>query len=257
MNLLLTIENNDRVEAKPKKLDLVLNARKAPIATTRTVLSYLKPYELVVLAQVNHHLQSIANDEKIWEKLYCQTVDKLCDTNPSEDKNWIQTSITSGRSKKSSNINHGASLISSFSYSKLHPTMSWKLNFFVQNILKPQELLLCYAAWGRTVVCIDQDIYDLTGFAHQHPGGDSILAEYNGTDATVAFQHFAHSDSAKGMMSSFCLFSVKSHLGRKGTLQKAMCLLKTTEVHQKWLKTQRKARGSFRIKTSRTSLLSF
>ena len=51
---------------------------------------------------------------------------------------------------------------------------------------------------------IDGRVYDLTEFAHLHPGGLKIIREYTGMDATQAYQNILHNanpeiDSMLGM----------------------------------------------------------
>ncbi|KAJ3530124.1 hypothetical protein NM208_g9468 [Fusarium decemcellulare] len=45
-------------------------------------------------------------------------------------------------------------------------------------------------------IAIDKNVYDITGYMSKHPGGDDILAEVLGTDATQAFHEVGHSDEA-------------------------------------------------------------
>ncbi|KAM5457473.1 putative stearoyl-CoA 9-desaturase [Microsporum audouinii] len=58
---------------------------------------------------------------------------------------------------------------------------------------------------GRRLVCIDGIIHDITGFIKDHPGGEKILQEVIGTDATNAFYdghpHSLHAEATMAEMS--------------------------------------------------------
>ncbi|XP_067623209.1 uncharacterized protein [Eurosta solidaginis] len=45
-------------------------------------------------------------------------------------------------------------------------------------------------------IVIYDRVYDVTKFMHLHPGGEQIILEYAGRDATLAFQGTGHSQSA-------------------------------------------------------------
>lgn len=59
------------------------------------------------------------------------------------------------------------------------------------------------AASGKVWVVIDGGVYDLTTFLESHPGGQGILREYIGRDATEAFARAGHSDPARVLMLNF------------------------------------------------------
>ncbi|KAI8718735.1 Cytochrome b5 heme-binding domain-containing protein [Fusarium sp. LHS14.1] len=45
-------------------------------------------------------------------------------------------------------------------------------------------------------IVIDNNVYEITDYMSKHPGGDDILAEVLGTDATQAFHEVGHSEEA-------------------------------------------------------------
>ncbi|KAK4087765.1 hypothetical protein PCL_01558 [Purpureocillium lilacinum] len=45
-------------------------------------------------------------------------------------------------------------------------------------------------------IVIDNKVYEITDYMLKHPGGDDILAEVLGTDATQAFHEVGHSEEA-------------------------------------------------------------
>lgn len=46
-------------------------------------------------------------------------------------------------------------------------------------------------------------VYDVTPFLDEHPGGEEILIENAGTDATEAFEDVGHSTDAREMMQTY------------------------------------------------------
>jgi len=48
-------------------------------------------------------------------------------------------------------------------------------------------------------------VYDVTKFLDDHPGGDEVLLQTAGTDATDDFDNAGHSDNAKVQMEDFYL----------------------------------------------------
>ncbi|GAA0176548.1 oxidoreductase [Lithospermum erythrorhizon] len=47
---------------------------------------------------------------------------------------------------------------------------------------------------------IDGKVFDVTKFLEEHPGGEDVLIEYSGTDATKAFEDIGHSKKAKNLL---------------------------------------------------------
>ncbi|KAG0223674.1 hypothetical protein BGX31_008368 [Mortierella sp. GBA43] len=43
-------------------------------------------------------------------------------------------------------------------------------------------------------------VYDCTGFLDEHPGGDEVLLQEAGQDATDAFEDVGHSDEARSLL---------------------------------------------------------
>ena len=51
---------------------------------------------------------------------------------------------------------------------------------------------------GWTVIY--DKVYDVTGFLSLHPGGEDVILEYLGYDATLAFRGVGHSKAAVRML---------------------------------------------------------
>ncbi|XP_075496554.1 cytochrome b5 [Primulina tabacum] len=52
-------------------------------------------------------------------------------------------------------------------------------------------------------VVIDGKVYDVTTYLEEHPGGDDILLEVTGKDATDEFEDAGHSKTARELMGQF------------------------------------------------------
>jgi cytochrome b involved in lipid metabolism len=51
-------------------------------------------------------------------------------------------------------------------------------------------------------------VYDVTQLLSKHPGGEKVLLEYAGKDATPGFEGRDHSDKAKNWMKDFAIGSL-------------------------------------------------
>ncbi|KAJ3084304.1 cytochrome b5 [Rhizoclosmatium globosum] len=47
---------------------------------------------------------------------------------------------------------------------------------------------------------IEKDVYDCTKFLEEHPGGEEVMMENAGFDATDAFEEIGHSDDARDLL---------------------------------------------------------
>ena len=52
-------------------------------------------------------------------------------------------------------------------------------------------------------------VYDVTEWQHSHPGGDFILQEYGGKDASDMFRSVQHSPDANGIRPNFMIARLK------------------------------------------------
>ncbi|AWP01579.1 putative cytochrome b5-like [Scophthalmus maximus] len=54
-----------------------------------------------------------------------------------------------------------------------------------------------------TWLIIKEKVYDVTGFLEEHPGGEEVLLEQAGGDATESFEDVGHSIDAREMLEQF------------------------------------------------------
>jgi len=52
-------------------------------------------------------------------------------------------------------------------------------------------------------IVVNNDVYDVTEFLNEHPGGEEVLLEQAGKDASEAFEDVGHSSDAREMMLKF------------------------------------------------------
>ncbi|XP_049875259.1 cytochrome b5-like [Pectinophora gossypiella] len=55
---------------------------------------------------------------------------------------------------------------------------------------------------------INNDVYDVTAFLNEHPGGEDALLKYGGKDGTQAFEDVGHSPDARELMKKFKIGSL-------------------------------------------------
>ncbi|KAI5711294.1 cytochrome b5-like isoform X2 [Diaphorina citri] len=55
----------------------------------------------------------------------------------------------------------------------------------------------------NVVIIYDNGVYNVTNYLTEHPGGEEILLEQNGEDATEVFNDIGHSSDARETMKKF------------------------------------------------------
>ncbi|XP_062564106.1 cytochrome b5-like isoform X2 [Armigeres subalbatus] len=69
---------------------------------------------------------------------------------------------------------------------------------------------------------IDNKVYDVTKFQNEHPGGEEVLIEHAGKDATNEFNDVGHSTDAKEQMKQFVVGEIiEAERKKKATNQDA------------------------------------
>merc|ERR1711993_154255 len=64
---------------------------------------------------------------------------------------------------------------------------------------------------------IHDKVYDVTNFLDEHPGGEEILIEHAGQDATEPFEDVGHSSDSREMMAEYLIGELNEE-DRKGNL---------------------------------------
>ncbi|CAF0868989.1 unnamed protein product [Rotaria sordida] len=55
----------------------------------------------------------------------------------------------------------------------------------------------------KCILLINNRVYDVTKFLEEHPGGEEVLKEQHGRDATNAFEDVGHSSDAREQMKTY------------------------------------------------------
>ncbi|XP_022059043.1 cytochrome b5 isoform X2 [Acanthochromis polyacanthus] len=66
-----------------------------------------------------------------------------------------------------------------------------------------------------TWLIIHDKVYDITGFLEEHPGGEEVLLEQAGADATESFEDVGHSTDAREMLQQYFIGEVHMDDRRK------------------------------------------
>jgi len=72
-----------------------------------------------------------------------------------------------------------------------------------------------------TWIIIHNNVYNVTSFLNEHPGGEEVLLEQNGHDATEPFEDIGHSTDARQMMESYKIGELVEEERTKNTGKKA------------------------------------
>ena len=59
------------------------------------------------------------------------------------------------------------------------------------------------ASYEECIIIVDEKVYNVTSFLGRHPGGEDIILEWLGRDATSAFEGKGHSEQAYQMLKEF------------------------------------------------------
>jgi len=62
---------------------------------------------------------------------------------------------------------------------------------------------------NSTWIVIHDEVYDVTKFLEEHPGGEEVLLEQAGKDATEHFEDVGHSTDARTMMKDYLIGELK------------------------------------------------
>jgi len=60
---------------------------------------------------------------------------------------------------------------------------------------------------------IHDKVYDTTAFVDEHPGGEEVLLDVGGQDATEAFEDVGHSDEAREILEGLLVGTLKRQAG--------------------------------------------
>jgi len=71
------------------------------------------------------------------------------------------------------------------------------------------EELRKHSAQGDLWLLVNGEVYNVTSFMDEHPGGDEVLLSEAGKDATEAFEDVGHSDDARKMLPSLLVGSIE------------------------------------------------
>ncbi|KAI4172757.1 MAG: hypothetical protein LQ343_003349 [Gyalolechia ehrenbergii] len=68
---------------------------------------------------------------------------------------------------------------------------------------------------------IHEKVYDATSFIDEHPGGEEVLLDVGGQDATEAFEDVGHSDEARSILDGLKAADLKRKPGEPEVSQQA------------------------------------
>ncbi|XP_066569896.1 cytochrome b5 type B [Amia ocellicauda] len=84
----------------------------------------------------------------------------------------------------------------------------------------------------NTWLILHDKIYDVTGFLEEHPGGEEVLLEQAGGDATESFEDVGHSTDAREMLQQF--FVGELHMNDRKKDSSKDVLITTSTGQSSW-----------------------
>jgi len=84
-----------------------------------------------------------------------------------------------------------------------------------------------------TWLIIHDKVYDITTFLEEHPGGEEVLLEQGGTDATESFEDVGHSTDAREMLEQYYLGELHMN-DRKKDKPKEVYITTSGESSSSW-----------------------
>lgn len=63
----------------------------------------------------------------------------------------------------------------------------------------------------KNLLVIHDNVYDVTVFLNEHPGGEEVLLDHKGKDASEDFDDVGHSNDAIGLMSKYRVGQLVEH----------------------------------------------
>ncbi|POM63437.1 Cytochrome b5 reductase with F-box domain, partial [Phytophthora palmivora] len=89
-------------------------------------------------------------------------------------------------------------------FGRVFPIECWRQFYFRHHLSRAVEIArLLDITDDRKCVAIEGQVYDITDFLDLHPGGPHVIGDAVGTDATVIWDQFRHSEEAKESMQQF------------------------------------------------------
>ncbi|KAA0172669.1 hypothetical protein FNF27_05893 [Cafeteria roenbergensis] len=66
------------------------------------------------------------------------------------------------------------------------------------------------ASSERVLIIIANKVYDVTDYAEDHPGGEDVMLEHQGADATTEFQDVGHSRAAQQELARYLVAKLEA-----------------------------------------------
>ncbi|XP_034998691.1 cytochrome b5 [Hippoglossus stenolepis] len=88
-------------------------------------------------------------------------------------------------------------------------------------------------SFKSTWIIIQHKVYDVTKFLEEHPGGEEVLREQAGGDATESFEDIGHSSDAREMASSMVIGELHPD-DREKLVQPEETLVTTVKDQTSW-----------------------
>eukprot|EP01039_Chlorochromonas_danica_P003587 gene3587-3928_t len=155
------------------------------------VLSYLETHEVVNISMTSSKMRQEFTADYLWQELWRETF----------GKHWHYPAIKTIRE-------HRGIYWDPKSKSDA-PLKGWYHFYLAFEVCWYDWLLAGYNTKERSLLAIDDAIFDVTEFLSEHPGSPETLSERIGCDASQMFREICHSEFAEGLKRRYCIWDLQ------------------------------------------------
>ncbi|CEG50008.1 cytochrome b5 [Plasmopara halstedii] len=120
-------------------------------------------------------------------------------------------------------------------FAQVFPIECWRHFYFRHHLSRAVELArLLGITHNRKCVVIKGQVYDVTDFLYLHPGGIHVIGDAVGTDATLIWDQFMHSNEAEKSMQTFLVHDHVLNRPKHKQLQGNLEVVKTSWRKISW-----------------------
>lgn len=155
------------------------------------VLLYLETHEVVNISMTSSQMRQEFTADYIWQELWQETF----------GLHWNYPAIKTIRERRG--------IYWDPKPKSKAPLKGWYHFYLAFEVCWYDWLLAGYNTVERSLLAIDDAIFDVTEFLPEHPGSPETLSERIGCDASQIFREICHSEFAEGLKRRYCIWDLQ------------------------------------------------